>query len=121
MSYLPENTRLGKLEYVDIFNQYDNQPVFFSCRNQDEQNYLGLWVDEIDDGNRWLYAAISPTKLKWLKRGTIDIRSAFTEAANGFIYDARTDKKGISNVKMLSCFALTDKLLPVAGEFLKYN
>lgn len=121
MSYLPKNTRLGKLQYVDIYHQHDSRPCLFSCRNQDGQNYLAVWVDETDDGDRWLYTALSPTRLKWLKEAVIDIRSAFTEARSGFVYDVRTDKAGVSNAKMLGCSKLTDDLLPVAGEFLKYN
>jgi len=121
MSFLPEKTRLGKLEYVDIYIQYDSRPCLFSCCNQDGQNYLAVWVDETDDGDRWLYVALSPTRLKWLKEKVFDIRSAFTQAASGFVYDVRTDRAGVSNAKMFSCSALTDDLLPVAGEFLKYN
>ena len=121
MSYLPENTRLGKLEYVNIYNQDDTRPCLFSCRNQDEQDYLVIWVNETSDGNRWFYATISTTRLNWLKEGIVDIRSAFTEATSGFVYDVITDKDGKSSVKMLSCLALTDDLLPVLGEFLKYN
>ena len=121
MSYLPENTRLGKLEYLDIYNQHDDRPCLFSCRNQDGQNYLAIWVDETGDGNRWLYTAISTTRLNWLKEGIVDIRSAFTEATSGFVYDVTTDKDGKSDAKILSCLALTDDLLPVLGEFLKYN
>lgn len=121
MSYLPENTRLGKLEYLDIYKQYDTRPCLFSCRNQDGQNYLAVWVDETGNGNRWLYAAISTTRLNWLKEGIVDIRSAFAEATSGFVYDVTTDKDGKSSVKMLSCLALTDDSLPVLGEFLKYN
>lgn len=121
MSHLPEKTRLGKLEYVDIFHEHDSQPYLFFCRNQDGQNYLAVWVDETNDYSRYFYTAISPTRLKWLKDGVIDMRSAFAQAASGFVYDVRTDKEGVSNAKMLSCSALTDDLLPVAGEFLKYN
>ena len=121
MSYLPTNTRLGKLEYLEIYDRHDSQPCLFSCRNQDGQIYLAVWVDETDDLDRWLYTAISPTRLKWLRENVIDIRSAFTQAVSGFVYDVKTDNAGVSNAKMLSCSALTDDLLPVAGEFLKYN
>lgn len=121
MSNLPENIRLGKLEYLEIYDQYDSRPCLFSCRNQNGQIYLAVWVDETDDDDRWLYAALSPTRLKWLRENVIDIRSVFTQAVSGFVYDVRMDKSGVSNAKMLSCSALTDDLLPVAGEFLKYN
>jgi hypothetical protein len=121
MNDLPKNTRLGKLEYLEIYDQYDSQPCLFSCRNQNGQIYLAVWVDENDDGDRWLYTAISRTRLKWLREKVIDIKSVFTQAASGFVYDVKTDNAGVSNAKMLSCSVLTDDLLPVAGEFLKYN
>lgn len=65
-------------------------------------------------------ATILPTRLDWLKEGIIDIRSVFSEAKSGFVYDVRTDKDNISNAEILSCHVLIDDLLPVAGEFLKF-
>jgi len=41
---LPENTILGTLEYIEVYDFYDT-PQFFSCKNQKEQIYLGLAVD----------------------------------------------------------------------------
>ena len=120
MNHLPENTRLGKLEPLDVYSEYDAQPCLFSCQNEDREIYLALWVDKTDDCSRWLYTALSLTRLKWLKEGAIDIRSAFTEAASGFVYDVKADKNG-AIAKMLSCSALTDDLLPVAGEFLRFD
>lgn len=121
MNHLPENTRLGKLEYLEIYDKYDAQPCFFSCQNKAGEIYLALWVDEAGDYNRWLYARILPHKLDWLKKGRVDIRSRFTEAAEQYVYDVRIGSNNISCVDILFCSDLTDDLLPVAGEFLKCN
>lgn len=120
MSNFPENTRLGKLKYLEIYGYYD-RPCLFSCHNETGQIYLAVWVDEVIDCNRWLYTAITPTRYKWLKEGVIDIRSAFAQAVSGFVYDVRINNQGVANAEMLSCSTLTDDLLPAAGELLKHR
>jgi len=41
---LPENTKLGTLEYLEIYDFYDT-PQFFSCKNERDEIYLALAVD----------------------------------------------------------------------------
>lgn len=119
MSNFPENTRLGKLKYLEIYGYYD-RPCLFSCRNETGQIYLAVWVDETKSYDRWLYARVSPYKLDWLKRGCVDIRSAFTEATSGFVHDVRIGRNNVCCVQVLCCSDFTDDLLPVAGELLKH-
>lgn len=118
MNHLPENTRLGKLEYLDIYNKCDSRPCLFSCQNEAREIYLALWVDETDDYNRWLYARTLQHKLNWLNTGRVDIRSRFTETAEEYVYDIRIGRNNICCVDVLFCSNLTDDLLPVAGELL---
>lgn len=40
---LPENTILGTLEYIEVYDFYDT-PQFFSCKNPKGEIYLGLAV-----------------------------------------------------------------------------
>lgn len=57
---LPENTKLGNLEYLEIYDYYDF-PIFFSCKNEKDEVYLGIWVDEINSGHVFLFAKIEDT------------------------------------------------------------
>jgi hypothetical protein len=84
--------------------------------------FLALWVDETSDFDRWLYAPISLERLAYLKSGGIDLRSAFSNAENKFVFDVKVFyDKNTSNIKIMACRDLTDDLLPVEGEFLSYD
>jgi hypothetical protein len=118
---LPQGTFLGNLEIFEIYGYYD-KPCLFSCRNRAEHTFLAISVDETSDFDRWLYAPISLGRLDYLKSGGIDLRSAFSKAENGFVFDVEIfyDDR-FSNIKTLACLDLTDDLLPVEGEFLNYD
>ena len=120
MSFLPQHSQLGRLEYLEIFTYYD-RPCLFSCRNEARQIYLAVWVDEVNTHNRWIYAPISPYGLDRLKKSCVDIRSAFTHTCSGYVYDVKISQRNICCVEYLCCSDLTDDLLPVAGEFLKHQ
>jgi hypothetical protein len=121
MSFLPQSTFLGNLEIFEIYEYYD-KPCFFSCRNRAEHAFLVIWVDETSEFDRWLYAPISLERLDCLKSGDIDLRSAFSKAENGFVFDVKVfyDDRP-SNIETLACLDLTDDLLPAEGEFLDYD
>jgi hypothetical protein len=121
MSLLPQFTHLGNLELFEVYEYYD-QPCLFSCRNMSEHFFLALWVDETSDFDRWLYAPISLMRLAYLKSGGIDLRSAFINAEDKFVFDVEVlYENNHSNVKIIACSDLTDDLLPVEGEFLRYK
>jgi hypothetical protein len=122
MSLLPQFTHLGNLEIFEIYGYYD-KPCFFSCRNRAEHTFLAILVDATSDFDRWLYAPISLGRLDYIKSGGIDLRSAFSKAENGFVFDVKVfyDDNRSSNIETLACTDLTDDLLPVEGEFLDYD
>jgi hypothetical protein len=121
LSLLPQFTFLGNLEIFEIYKYYD-KPCVFSCRNMAEHIFLALWVEEKLDCDRWLYAPISLLRLAYLKSGGIDIRSAFSNAEDNFVFDVEVFYDNIpSNIEMIACPNLTDDLLPVEGEFLNYD
>ncbi|MCT7964002.1 hypothetical protein NG791_25325 [Laspinema sp. D1] len=121
MSLLPQFTHLGNLEIFEIYGYYD-KPYFFSCQNRAEHTFLAIWIDETSDFDRWLYAPISLGRLDALKSGVIDLRSAFSKAENGFVFDVKVFYEDrYSNIETLACIELTDDLLPVEGEFLDYD
>lgn len=54
---LPENSILGELETVTVYN-YCDFPMLFSCKNEKNEFYLAILVDEIDFSRVFLYAKI---------------------------------------------------------------
>ena len=54
MGYLPQSTHLGKLELIEVYEFYD-QPILFSCRNASDAIFMGVFADEDDDFETWLY------------------------------------------------------------------
>jgi hypothetical protein len=121
LSLLPQFTFLGNLEIFEIYKYYD-KPCVFSCRNMAEHIFLALWVEEKLDCDRWLYAPISLLRLAYLKSGGIDIRSAFSNAEDNFVFDVEVFYDNIpSNIEMIACPNLTNDLLPIEGEFLNYD
>lgn len=118
MSLLPQFTLLGNLEIFEIYEYYD-QPCLFSCHNMAEHFFLAIWVDETSDFDRWIYAPISLQRLTYLKSGGIDLRSAFFNAEDNFVFDVEVfHENNLSNIKTIACLDLTDDLLPAEGEFL---
>lgn len=62
---LPENTILGTLEYTEVYDFYDT-PQFFSCRNEKEDIYLGLAVD--NEPLTYLFALIEDSDVLFLAK-----------------------------------------------------
>lgn len=121
MSLLPQSTFLGYLEIFEIYEYYD-KPCLFSCHNRAGHIFLALWVDETSAFDRWFYAPISLGRLAYLKSGSIDLRSAFFNAEDKFVFDVEVFyDNNSSNIKIMACRDLTDDLLPVEGEFLNYE
>jgi hypothetical protein len=57
-----EGTILGKLEYLEIYGYYDF-PIFFSCKNEKDEVYLGIWVDESENNYTFLFALIEDSSI----------------------------------------------------------
>lgn len=66
---LPENTILGTLEYVEVYDFYDT-PQFFSCKNQKKEIYLGLAVK--NETLTYLFALIEDPSILALAIGGLN-------------------------------------------------
>lgn len=104
MSLLPQDTELGNLEIIDVYDYYD-QPCLFSCKNQLGDIFLAIWSTE----DMWLYVPVTENKLK----ETIQIRDFYLNSENGFVYKVISD-----GIEKVSCKELIDDWLPIPNEFL---
>jgi len=72
---LPKNTELGNLEYLEIYDYYDF-PILFSCKNERDEVYLAICVDEINSGHIFLFALVEDISTLILLEGKKDINPA---------------------------------------------
>lgn len=89
---LPEQTTLGNLEYLEIYEYYD-APLLFSALSDTGVIYLAMWFEELRYGQEFLYMTISEARLGELKRKELDVFSAF-----------RNPEKEIYRVRALSMY-----------------
>ena len=118
MGYLPQSTHLGKLELIEVYEFYD-QPILFACRNASDAIFIGVFADEDDDFETWLYIGVSPHRFKQIRSGTIDLHDAFSEVEDGIIFQIKVSHDEQMPVSMpISATQIPDDMLPLPGEFI---
>ena len=121
MSLLPQQTTLGCLELLEVYEFYD-KPCLFSCKNISGQIFMAVWVDKTSYSDSWFYVATSIRRLLQIISGGIELKNAFLEAEDRFIFEviiSSTENK--TTVSRISCENLDEEMLPVSGEFLNYD
>jgi hypothetical protein len=116
MSVLPEQTYLGRLRVLEVYEATD-EPCLFACRNGAGHVFLAVLIDETDGMKDWLYAPLSDDRFARLRSGEIDLYEAFRSAEDGFVHWVRVPiEDGSAIVKTIDCDALTNEMLPIEGE-----
>jgi hypothetical protein len=120
MSYLPQATLLGHLKLLEIYEFYD-LPRLFLCKNRSGQHYLALSVAEEENCHRWLYVAMSKSRLHRLRSGQFELRDAYVKAEDGMVFKVVTGSPTAPDtVEWIFCHNLSAEWLPLAGEFLSF-
>ena len=118
MGYLPQSTHLGKLELIEVYEFYD-QPILFSCRNASDAIFIGVFADEDDNFETWLYVGVSPHRFKKIRSGVIDLHDAFSEVEDGIIFQIKMPhNEQIPESMLISATQIPDDMLPLPGEFI---
>jgi hypothetical protein len=120
ITLLPQLTYLGKLNIIEVYEAFD-EPCLFACQNASGQIFLAVLIDENEDGQKWLYVALSQKRFEQIKSGTIDLHDSFKMAEDGMVYGVRMPilEDGISLVDIIPCDALSGDILPLPGEFVE--
>jgi len=119
MPLLPDSPLLGKLEIVDVFDDFDG-PKLFSCRSAADHHYFVVWIDGRNDTDVWLYAAVSQRRLAHIKSGDIDLHDAFANPETGIVFEVRIPRQSSeTSVTPRSSESLTPDILPAPGERLE--
>ena len=116
MGYLPQLTHLGQLELIEVYEFYD-QPILFSCRNASDAIFMGVFADEDDNFETWLYIGVSPHRFKQIRSGAIDLHDAFSEVEGGVIFQIKVPHDEQDPVSIpISAAQIPDDMLPLPGE-----
>lgn len=77
---------LGKLRIESILDYYDG-PRLLLARSRTETRYLGIWVESVTQGERWLYVAVSTDRAADILAGRVALRDAFLDSEDGVVFD----------------------------------
>ncbi len=116
---LPQNTLLGKLDIIEIY-EYHDKPLLFACRNATYTHYIVVQETVHPDYETWLYAPISPSRFEQARSRTIDLHDIFKYAEDGFVFWVKIPTKQPKSVivQTIPTDQLTDDQIPDVGEFL---
>ncbi len=116
---LPENTILGSLTILEIYEFY-NMPVLFACQNRTGHFYLAVWIDETEDDNAWLYVPLSFQRLMGLRQGELDLHDAFVQPEDDFVFKVTVPKHGTNQaqVQPIPAEQLDKSWAPLPGDYL---
>ncbi|MDN3617017.1 DUF6575 domain-containing protein [Vibrio gallaecicus] len=109
---LAQNSRLGTLEFHKIYEEYDG-PKLFSAVNALGLYYLIYWIDELEEGDTWLYVPMSYGRLEKLESATRSLRDAFLYPEENSIFKIYTSFDGEQEeLALLTAEELTEEELP---------
>lgn len=117
MSFLPQNTDLGELDYIEVYS-YHNGPKLFSCSDTSGNIYFALWVDEETDYDLWLYVLISQKRFREIRSGGIDLRNAFKDAEDKFVFEVKIYFNDFDIANCVPCNEIDEDWLPLDGDYL---
>jgi hypothetical protein len=121
MKLLPQSTQLGKLELIEVYEYYDT-PCLFSCRNASGHLFIAILFDQTKNIEKWLYASMSQRRFENIRAGLIDIRNAFLNSEDGFVYEVIINSDNSpERVEVLGCENLIDDWLPMPNEFIEFE
>jgi hypothetical protein len=86
MTLLPQDTFLGKLTILEVYEYYDH-PVLFACHNAAQNTFLVVLLDETAQATTWLYVALSADRFQQVRTGAVDLHSAFKDAEDEIAYE----------------------------------
>jgi hypothetical protein len=119
MRLLPQSTHLGKLELIEVYEYYDT-PCLFSCRNISGHLFIAILYYQTKRLEKWLYVSMSKRRFENIRAGLIDIRNAFLNSEDGFVYEVIINSDDSPDkVEIIWCENLIDDWLPMPNEFIE--
>jgi len=106
---------LGQLSIDEALVEVDG-PRLFTCSNRTGQRFVGLFVDENDEGETYLLAAVSPDRHGAFRSGLVDARTVLLEQEEGHVYEVqRAHASGGTTVRRIAVGNIPEQWLPPAS------
>lgn len=110
---------LGEIRVIDILDWYD-RPIIFSCKDDKEQDYIAILVDETKVSEVFLFVPLSFKRKKEIESGRVNVRNMILNVEGGFIWEVHEpfgdNKVGRKIKRMVS--SLKEEELPSENFFL---
>ena len=96
---------------------HNDDPALFSCKDSAGHLYL-VTVGENDQHKTWLRVGISNERFNLIRSGGIDLRNAFTDTENGYLFRIKVphDDPTQSSPEVIHSNEIPEDLLPLPGE-----
>jgi hypothetical protein len=114
---LPENTELGKIEIITVYDYY-NMPMNFTAKNERNDLFLVTCMNENKTAFIWYYLPISEESHEALKHNYVDMRTAMLFPEYEYLYEVYTYFKSGYKDKIKIIAKPNELYLPEAGEYL---
>ena len=96
---------------------HNDDPALFSCKDTAGHLYL-VTVSENDQHKTWLRVGISKERFNLIRSGGIDLRNAFTDNENGYLFEIKVphDAPTQSSPEVIHPNEIPEDILPLPGE-----
>ncbi|EOX3952405.1 DUF6575 domain-containing protein [Vibrio alginolyticus] len=109
---LVQEKSLGTIEINKVYEEYDG-PKLFSVVNALGLYFLVYWIDELEDGDVWLYLPMSAKRLESLETGSRLLRDAFLYPEENSIFKIFTSFDGDNHkIEILAAEDIPEEDLP---------
>lgn len=109
--FLPQNTILGQLEIIEVFEYYD-VPRLFTCINRMKQYYFCVFVDYDNMGEYWYYLPVTYKRYLSILSDELSLNKGFHFSELGFIFSVYIRKDGEVKISELPSNNLDNNNLP---------
>ena len=114
--YFENIKKIGNLYIIQIFFEFENEPILFLCNDEDRKKYLCL-CSEIRKEQKFVIAECKQETLSGLLSKEIDIRTAFLKEKELII--VKKDLEGKERSFVVDRDGINELDLPKEGIYLK--
>lgn len=110
---------LGTLKIVETYAFYD-EPLLYCCQNAAGHLYLVVAAATNEQGEIWLFAGVSKTRLNRIRSGAIDLHDAFADPEDGFLIQVTVPYDDSTQLQIVSVQPnqIPQDMLPMPDECL---
>ncbi len=119
MNYLPQDTVLGPLSFIEVYDFYD-VPCSFSARSAAGQTYVAVLTKMDEQTLRWVYLPLSEERLRQVHNANLLLRDAFRAPESGYLFRVSFHfQKDAFEVTAVAAPDLADSELPASDAVVR--